>query len=778
MTNYSHYEKLVTYVQSLSQNKSLLWEIELSNGRNMPGFLAQASRSYIASFLSISVHALHGRSESGKAYQKELSKIDKLLVKEMILIRDENASVLSIRKEMKIWWKSLSYEDKENLEFFGDSIRFNKYIKNWRGGLAYKLTQQLGEVFNQELRDLGILSNEYVKAKDRHKNRDKNFRQKQTDIKNEREKLGKLKLESESDLLKPTPELPFIQVKQLFAAKGCLATSESSRNNYRDGCTHFIAFLNKIGTDPLCKLKNVLSEYIFLDFRENYIDDALVNKKIAPATAITILSTIRRTLFRAKSIKQLGFKSFIDVELAVKGRITENYKPFTLSEKKQVKQAINTDIEEIKTLMSPYKKIGVGENPLNEKGHIKPGMCTEDNARYIFENIFNCEPVFYRKNNTQIEISFLKIVWKSAGKLHDVYKKWGIITQVNKNIITPFILKFAQIVGMNADPILNLQLTDFNECHPLTKRPCITYWKERSIGEIDMHLDLFDSDMHWLTTKQSRAVWDLLDIVKTLTKKIRERAPADLKNRLFIYECSGQTKFGEILSHTNRMHRAYAAFVKKHNLITENSTRLTLVLTRFRPTYVSELIEAGVSLREIQISLGHKSIQTTVNYLDQMDFNRIARLKLIDALSEIHHMLIKKKKAVNYKYIQNEENIIFQTPLSGCANIFNPPDFIRNTPSYKKGQACSQYNKCLGCEHLLIAGIHLPTLFALQKHYIHLTEKNRVLDTPYGVIILENLSLLEQILDPTESEFTEEELSYAKKISINVDLINIENMGA
>ncbi|WP_212577888.1 site-specific integrase, partial [Vibrio parahaemolyticus] len=72
--------------------------------------------------------------------------------------------------------------------------------------------------------------------------------------------------------------------------------------------------------------------------------------------------------------------------------------------------------------------------------------------------------------------------------------------------------------------------------------------------------------------------------------------------------------------------------MKNHNLRDDNGDFLEVNISKFRATFVSEHIEAGVSIREMQLLLGHRSITTTIDYLDRMDFDRFARKKVNEAL--------------------------------------------------------------------------------------------------------------------------------------------------
>jgi hypothetical protein len=112
--------------------------------------------------------------------------------------------------------------------------------------------------------------------------------------------------------------------------------------------------------------------------------------------------------------------------------------------------------------------------------------------------------------------------------------------------------------------------------------------------------------------------------------------------------------------------------------------------------------------------------------------------------------------------------VVFKTPLASCRNIFNPPDFIKKLSSYVPGSPCALYNMCLGCENVLLTASNLPELFAMERDYLTLKESSRIMDTPYGRVVRENLALLEGILH-SKSDFTSEELDEGRRLSEFVD---------
>lgn len=233
----------------------------------------------------------------------------------------------------------------------------------------------------------------------------------------------------------------------------------------------------------------------------------------------------------------------------------------------------------------------------------------------------------------------------------------------------------------------------------------------------------------------------------------------------------------EVLSFQGKRSACLSAakkIVRDNKLVDDKGLPLLFNISKFRTTLVSEYIEAGVSIREIQLLLGHRNIKTTIEYLDRMDFDSFAKKIVNEALIKIHEKSLRFKAPQtdqSHKKKPEEGLIHISTDLATCTNILNPPDFIKTLPTYVVGKPCALYNKCLSCDNCLITRDHLPKLFAQQREFLILFQNTHVMNTPYHTVIEENLALLEEVLGQN-SEFDKGTLFEAELLSQQIELSN------
>lgn len=730
-----------------------------------------------------------GVSKSVLNKYNDMPEVIEAMKRERIILPGYMSSECDKRRKLLRWYEGLSEQEKFGIPLFGNKIKKKGYLDQIPGvrelltSSMHKLINLTLDEISEDLVRLGVGNSDYKTVEERELEKAQKPKEETVSYKKHFFALRAVSVASVADLAQ-SADIPFTPVMHLFAAATMQSHSESGQSNYYDACKCFIQCLVDGGHNEGDSVLTMLGEHTLTRFRK-YLQSLLQNAQISTAVANTHMSAARRMLERATEIDGLGLHSFYPAPGFDVARETDLYNPYSPDERSRISEAIQTAIAHTHALAQPYVCTGVGEDPYDEHGKAKVGIATLETARWIFENKLGCVPINFANLdvNDKYHRYFRNVLNASSLSIYDIYESWGVLYDRSSKVLAPYIARLAQVTGLNADSIATLQLDDFVPVHPLSQRPCLRYWKERSTGEKEYLLDIFKAEISWLTTSQAREIKKIFDDVILITSEFRACAGPDIKDDLFIYKSSSRAAWGEIKSLSQQrsvLNIALKSFSEKSNLLADSGEPLSLSPSRFRPSFVSELVERGVSVREIQMMLGHENIETTLKYLDRMDFNRVARDKLDVALREIHSETITDKPVVAVTEFNsgNDDNIIFKTPLGGCKNIFNPPEFIKSLRNYVPGKPCSLYNKCLACENNMITKSDLPTLFAMRRDYLHILHTNRVVDTPYGYVVLENLNLLENILDPELSDFSKEELEEAERLSEYVDTnIAIEGVG-
>eukprot|EP00998_Keelungia_sp_KM082_P005714 NODE_2015_length_1158_cov_49.640155_g1998_i0.p1 GENE.NODE_2015_length_1158_cov_49.640155_g1998_i0~~NODE_2015_length_1158_cov_49.640155_g1998_i0.p1 ORF type:complete len:360 (-),score=-88.62 NODE_2015_length_1158_cov_49.640155_g1998_i0:4-1083(-) len=353
--NYQITEKLENYIAQLRTNRELLWSVRLDRSYKIKGFKTQVSYSFLSEKLGVPKNVL-----SQELYRTQINKITTLLIQEQVILPEYGPSVLNMRRRLKAWWRDLTEQDKRSLQTYGNRVQLSEYVDYLRTGKGYELLKGEIESIHTELRELGVLDSNYVPVKYRDRLRNSEFLSDQTANKNRSRSLGELPLETIEDLVQPDIEIPFVQWEQLFMAASKGVSSNSGKSNYREAFNHTKAYLSQCGFSPISSITESIHDFFLISFRRDYLLRLLEKGEVAPSSASTIFSSLRMTLKRATKIKGLGFNSFHDEALKVKGRIGEYYKPYTLKEREQIDSAIKSDIAHIKSLLHQYKSTGLG----------------------------------------------------------------------------------------------------------------------------------------------------------------------------------------------------------------------------------------------------------------------------------------------------------------------------------------------------------------------------------------------------------------------------------
>ncbi len=485
--------------------------------------------------------------------------INKMLAMNLI---DLNASIRinNFRIRALNWFRKLSTEEKKEHVKDNGGIYFQSVLNRFEyqdySNLYFK---PVIEEINNNLNELGIISGLLQDVFSPHKIKsEKNLK--------EWEELSVIPIISQADLVEPTSKNPYRQLKHLFAQHMLTKVSHSYKQDVKSVFKH-VTILIKVdfGNQPI-RLIDWLDEFTLNRFHK-YLEDQMIEGNLNNRFANVLQTTFKNILNRAKALNLSNFKRFyLSSAFSYNDRVTNKYKPYSESERKDINNAITLEIEHVKSLMLEYEKSGEGIPVFNNTG-IRINKCfsqyTLCDARWIFENNLNCRPIFNSNdfNKNKYTRLFYRIIHSHNKYHHDVYESWGVLSRVTINHLIPFLLKFLQITGMNIESIAALEIDDFIQKHPASGKPCIRYWKERSTGEKEYHLDIFKANLQWLTNKQGQEVKEIFDTVIRLTSRIRSNASNDLKNKLWLFTKSN----GELQSLPSHiMHQGLTNFSEKH----------------------------------------------------------------------------------------------------------------------------------------------------------------------------------------------------------------------
>lgn len=717
-----------------------------------------------------------------------LNSVTQRMIHEHIIVPGHNSISNEWRRKLLAWYEGLTDDEKQAIPIVANSISIRRCLKNvpGMGNLKWaRLNLPLVEqTFNEILADLekrGVIDPNYKTVAERNLEieQKRELSPRGDSWEKQLNDLRAIPLSHIDDLVSIDSARPFSQLFHLFAAGSMGTRTEDGQRNFVEGFRFVSQHLKDVGFSGSEHVLECIGPNYLTRLR-NFLVELRASGIIGSHTANGVMTCARKMMKRALKIKGIGFTSFVDVEGFDTQRDSDEYRPYPAHIRDEIKNACEREIKRTNELAADYVHFNGGQDPVDELGNIRRGYGTLDNARWIFENKLNCQRLSkaFANMNDPYEKGFCQIIAYASEGIIDIYESWGMIYEYNSRLLAPYVVRLAQITGLNADPLKTLDIDDFIKSHEITKRPYLRYWKERSDGEKLLHLDLMKADFNWLSVAQSIEVEKIFNDVIFLTRHIRERAEPAVKNRLFIYESRKNNEFRKVKSLEGSIviNTIMNKFAKEHGLKNENGEDLAISASRLRPSLVAALVDQGASIREIQVILGHKHLTTTMGYLDKLEFSKAARKVVNEALQKIHkEYVLAEASAANAprSKIDTQNNpdspaVIIRTGLVECRNAYDPPPEIRKLPGYKEGNPCSLLNKCLSCRNCIITVSNLPDLFAMRRDYRMMMDTSTVAQTPYGRIIRENLLTLDSILTPSPQGFDAEQLEHAERLSEHI----------
>lgn len=597
-------------------------------------------------------------------------------------------------------------------------------------------------------------------------------------------------------LPKATPERPFAQVEWIFEQRLSRVQSESGQGNYRYALSFYLKFLMETEGNTPFVLTERWDTLALVRFRTWLLtQERGDNHQFGSHTLVGLMSAVRQVMTEALALGLTSTHGFINVQMGKAYRATDKHNPYTEAEVAGILAAVKEDLKYTNAVLVGYKRTGAGRDPtvrpdpvlrINPQKYAEHGYgwnC-EANLRWYFENRMNCRPMY----STDAEAPKHKGFFSGAARYHGgpfvTYKRWGVTPQIDRDILWPLVIQLSYLTGLNPYSLMGLR-TDCLSEHPLTGTPVLRYVKLRSKGEKELLVDLLneseakaedidDVEHAELPLKRQHAVLvqRVVEKILRLTSPLREHPefPPGLRELLFVYQSSGNNCHGEFQAvPVWKMNQWCREMGERHDLRASTGEPLSFCLVRFRPTRLTEMAAQGKDFFEIQHVAGHKSITTTLGYIEQRTLDTVAEREVTEAIQRIwsnrDEFCVKERQEP--KPAPPEP---FKGLLSNCKNAFDPPRNVQLAADYVEGQACTRFNMCLLCKNVVIMMEHLP-LLAHYRNQIRAATTNTGVDLPHVAFYEKSLSILDQIFDPDTSEFSEEELDEAVASAEMLDVV-------
>lgn len=592
-------------------------------------------------------------------------------------------------------------------------------------------------------------------------------------------------------LPEPTKESPYAQVEWVFNRVISTKTKKSTRNNYQYGKSFYIEHLRALGFEAPYYLQKEWDSLALLRFREqlsNRIEAGEVD--YASYTLVGLFSAMRYVMNYAAKRGMAGCTSMLDATYGSgtsETNVTEAYPDSELSE---LLDAVGSELSTSRKILSGYvpQPPGAGRDPRvfyrksPEEGF---GFGVEANMRWYFENVLQCVPVLNDEAGKVNHKRFLIHATNTHGGLNHLYRKWGVSTFFDFDMLMPHVVNLAYLTGLNPSPLAALAVDAYGESHPATGAPYLRYVKDKVSKELELYLELLDKEgetssiddsvllettERFLPRKQATQIARTIELIRKATEPLRSSLPEGhpLKNRLLIYTSRGPRTFGQTQGvNSKKTGRWCAQIVKKYGLLGEDGDPLRFNLVRFRSTKLTELALQGRDILTIQLFAGHKGLKTTIGYLSRKKLEVEARKVVRDALATIH---ANRKEFDDPDTCTGAKNAtateqpirLYRGLLSDCKNPFDPPKRVRASKSYVPGKGCSRFNMCIFCKNVVIFRRNLPSLAAYLDQINAATESN-VQNLPNSGFYEDSRAVIENLLDPERSEFSAEDIRWARE---------------
>lgn len=585
----------------------------------------------------------------------------------------------------------------------------------------------------------------------------------------------------------PEPTLlnPYAQLDWLFERFARRYKNEESKEVLRNTVRAFKRFLRatagydeRLAEDPRFYLSVHCHPFVLYDIYEYWSDLGY-----ASHTRATRLASLRTLLNFAAEKGLTPTSVFFFPRLEQGKRETLHREAYETKELELIWCSFSPIFDYARRVAAGYKPTGVGSDPRRESCGKHPSRGEAQGAHsgasagwswenfvWYFENEMKCRPVVADKQGYAMHGKFFAAAVAHYGSVIEVWRRLGVAPLIDVNLITPLAMKLCWETGLNTGSLLSLKRDCFREQHPLTGQPYLLYYKERSSGEKQLHLNLLDTPGQAqmpLWRKQSQVIRRTVELILKLTEPLVSEAKESDKDLLFIYQAQKSLINSKPPGSVIRLRSANIArwgkpLLQKLKDAGHEHVPVYLNLARFRPSRITQMVRDGKDFFDIQAAAGHARLHTTLKYLSAHQLAPQARREVSAALQRIHENREEfESNPMPYATAETQraENVIYKGVLCDCKNVYDPPESVRRLKTYKPGQPCTYFNMCLRCPNVVVTKRHLPLLVNYKREVERSTSGGNLMNVPNSASYEHDLAILDGIM----LEFDQADVAWAQE---------------
>ncbi|CAH0237244.1 hypothetical protein [Pseudomonas mediterranea] len=280
--------------------------------------------------------------------------------------------------------------------------------------------------------------------------------------------------------------------------------------------------------------------------------------------------------------------------------------------------------------------------------------------------------------------------------------------------VTGELLAFALLVvalhtGRNNTPLLEMGRNCLRP-HPKDGTVFLVLWKRRGYNTSKVALRAeSDVERHLESTPSVRtSVERLIRRVMVLTEPLDTEAPADLKDRVWLYRTRASKSVGNVTAlNSSAVAVAVTRLVARYSLTDTDGEPLRINISRLRKTFASGIFElTGGDAATTAAALGNTLQITDQHYLAPSEESRRNWQFMGEILVQ---ELLTRTIGTTYR----------DTPMGRCADQENG----QYAPK-REGATCMNFINCLRCKHYAVTAEDLYKLFSF--YFRVLAERSRM----------------------------------------------------